>query len=105
MKKHIYYILNRRLCFNIFFLISGSSMHSVYVVMSILKAKPNKKLLSLDQSQDNAANTAAIHLSRLNVITSSVKASLSHGPKLGCPVSSQKICYAPYIYLVYIILC
>lgn len=63
-------------------------MHSVYVVMSILKAKPNKKLLSLDQSQDNASNTAAIHLNRLNVISSSVKASLSHGPKLGCPVSS-----------------
>lgn len=82
-------------------------MHSVYVVMSILKDKPNKKLLSLDHSQDNASNTAAIHLNRLNVITSSVKAALAHGPKLGCPVSTQIICYVPYIYLVtlsYIIL-
>lgn len=80
-------------------------MHSVYIVMSILKAKPNKKLLSLDQSQDNAANTAAIHLNRLNIITSTVKASLSHGPKLGCPVSSQNIYYVSYIYQVYFKFC
>lgn len=66
----------------------GSTMHSVYLVMSILKHETNKKLLSLDQSPDNASNTAAIYLNRLNIITSSVKASLAHGPKLGCPVSN-----------------
>lgn len=57
--------------------------------MSVLKPKPNKKLLSLDNSPENASNTAAIYLNRLNVITSSVKAALAHGPKLGCPVSSN----------------
>jgi len=56
--------------------------------MSILREKPNKKLLLLDHSPDNAANTAAIYLNRLNIITSSAKAALVHGPKLGCPVSS-----------------
>lgn len=55
--------------------------------MSILRDKPDKKLLSLDCSPDNASNTAAIHLNRLNVITSSVRDALAHGPKLGCPVS------------------
>ncbi|XP_050420605.1 ribosome-releasing factor 2, mitochondrial [Adelges cooleyi] len=64
----------------------GSTFHSVFVIMSILKAEPNKKLLSLDNSPDNASNTAAIHLNKLNIITSSVKAALTHGPKLGCPV-------------------
>lgn len=64
----------------------GSTTHSVYIVMSILRQESNKKLLSLDQSQDNASNTAAIYLNRLNIITSSAKASLAHGPKLGCPV-------------------
>lgn len=63
-------------------------MHSVYIVMSILRDKPNKKLLSLDNSPDNASNTAAIHLNRLNIISSSAKAALAHGPKLGCPVSN-----------------
>lgn len=56
--------------------------------MSILKDNPKKKLLSLDQSPEYASNTAAIHLNRLNIVTSSVKAALAHGPKLGCPVSS-----------------
>ncbi|XP_060834486.1 ribosome-releasing factor 2, mitochondrial [Rhopalosiphum padi] len=64
----------------------GSTTHSVYVVMSILKHETNKKMLSLDQSPDNASNTAAIYLNRLNIITSSAKAALAHGPKLGCPV-------------------
>jgi len=69
----------------------GSTTHSVYIVMSILKQKTNKKLLSLDHSPDNASNTAAIYLSRLNIISSSAKASLAHGPKLGCPVSKKTI--------------
>jgi len=56
--------------------------------MSILKHETNKKMLSLDQSPDNASNTAAIYLNRLNIITSSAKAALAHGPKLGCPVSN-----------------
>jgi len=56
--------------------------------MSILKHTTNKKLISLDQSPDNASNTAAIYLSQLNIITSTVNASLAHGPKLGCPVSN-----------------
>lgn len=64
----------------------GSTTHSVYIVMSLLKDKVNKKLLSLDHSPDNAANTAAIYLNRLNIITSSTKAAIVHGPKLGCPV-------------------
>lgn len=66
-------------------------MHSVYIVMSILKHKANKKLLSLDHSPDNASNTAAIYSNRLNIISSSVQAALAHGPKLGCPVSNQVI--------------
>lgn len=57
--------------------------------MSILKDDPKKKILSLDQSPENASNTAAIYLNRLNIITSSLKAALAHGPKLGCPVSSD----------------
>ncbi|XP_025415341.1 ribosome-releasing factor 2, mitochondrial isoform X2 [Sipha flava] len=64
----------------------GSTTHSVYVVMSIFKDKSNKKLLSLDTSPDNASNTASIHLNKLNIITSSAKAALAHGPKFGCPV-------------------
>jgi len=64
----------------------GSTTHSVNIVMSILRDKPNKQLLSLDNSPDNASNTAAIPLNRINIITSSAKAALAHGPKLGCPV-------------------
>lgn len=59
--------------------------------MSILKDKSDKKLLSLDHSPDNASNTAAIQLNRINIITSSLKAALAHGPKLGCPVSIKII--------------
>lgn len=70
-----------------FFFFLGTTTHSVYIVMSILKDKPNKKLLSLDTSPDNASNTASIHLNKLNIITSSAKAALAHGPKFGCPVS------------------
>lgn len=55
--------------------------------MSILKDSQNKKILSLDSSPDNASNTASIYLSKLNIITSSAKAALAHGPKFGCPVS------------------
>ncbi|VVC44884.1 Hypothetical protein CINCED_3A021395 [Cinara cedri] len=65
----------------------GTTLHSVYVVMSILNDTPDKKLLSLDCSPDNASNTAAIQLNRLSIITSTVKDALAHGPKLGCPVS------------------
>lgn len=57
--------------------------------MSVLKNDPNKKLLTLDQSPDNASNTSAIYLNRVNIIESSAKAALTHGPKLGCPVSTQ----------------
>lgn len=56
--------------------------------MSVLRDKPNKQLLSLDNSPDNASNTATIPLNRINIITSSAKAALAHGPKLGCPVSN-----------------
>lgn len=75
-------------------------MHNVYVVMSILTDMSDKKLLSLDCSPDNASNTASIHLHRLNVITSSVKDALTHGPKFGCPVSYQ-IMYSIFIFVLY----
>ncbi|XP_050543256.1 ribosome-releasing factor 2, mitochondrial [Daktulosphaira vitifoliae] len=68
----------------------GSTFHSAYVIMSLLEAEPNKKLISLDNSPDNASNTSAIHLNKLNVITSSAKAALTHGPKLGCPVNNVR---------------
>lgn len=61
--------------------------------MSILTHKPNQKILSLDCSPDNASNTAAIHLNQLNLITSSAKSALTHGPKLGCPVSRQLLLF------------
>lgn len=61
--------------------------------MSILKDNSNTKLLSLDQNPDNASNTAAIYLNRLNIITSSIKSALAHGPKLGCPVSNINIAF------------
>ena len=70
----------------------GSSIHNVTVTLSLLPMESDdQELLLLDQSPDNAANTAAISFRQLHAVKLGVESALMHGPKLSCPMINVQV--------------
>jgi elongation factor G len=70
----------------------GSSIHSVTVTLSVLPIETDgQEVLILDQSPDNAANTAAISFRQLHAVKLGVESALTHGPKLSCPMINVQV--------------
>ena len=68
----------------------GNSKHSVEVTLSITPTTEyhdTKEILKLDKTPDAASNLANMRPRHLLAVKQGIEVALTHGPKVGCPVS------------------